>query len=235
MAFNKCNYCDGETVITAENLNAIQDAICEHEDHVQNKSNPHGVTAAQVGAAPAGYGLGALTSGKYISDWADAKETGLYNVSTGISPTRVGGWVWVESYDNQYKSYTFSDDRYGANCMQTTMVNGVIQPWDWNNPPMQPGVEYRTTERWNGKVVYAQLVNFGALPNNTGRTVEGCLPFNITPISISGIAQNGKGGIAIPSMHIHASVDGEWGSVYIATDENYSAYTGVLVVKYVKD
>lgn len=31
MALNKCNYCDGETVITAKNLNDIQDAICDLE------------------------------------------------------------------------------------------------------------------------------------------------------------------------------------------------------------
>lgn len=31
---------------------------------------------------------------------------------------------------------------------------GVWQPWEWVNPPMVPGVEYRTTKRHNGKPVY---------------------------------------------------------------------------------
>lgn len=31
---------------------------------------------------------------------------------------------------------------------------GVWQPWEWENPPMTADVEYRTTERINGKVVY---------------------------------------------------------------------------------
>lgn len=35
------------------------------------------------------------------------------------------------------------------------IVNGVKE---WVNPPMEPGVEYRTTELWNGKPVYRQLV-----------------------------------------------------------------------------
>lgn len=35
------------------------------------------------------------------------------------------------------------------------IVNGVKE---WINPPMEPGVEYRTTELWNGKPVYRQLV-----------------------------------------------------------------------------
>ena len=31
MALNKCTYCDGQTVITAQNMNDIQDAICDLE------------------------------------------------------------------------------------------------------------------------------------------------------------------------------------------------------------
>lgn len=33
---------------------------------------------------------------------------------------------------------------------------------EWENPPMIPGVEYRTTERYNGQAVYAKLTNLGA-------------------------------------------------------------------------
>lgn len=34
-------------------------------------------------------------------------------------------------------------------------VDGVTE---WINPPMVPGVEYRTTERWNSKVVYVKYI-----------------------------------------------------------------------------
>ena len=44
--------------------------------------------------------------------------------------------------------------------------NGVWGPWEWVNPPMQVGVEYRTTERYLRKPVYAKTVNMGDLPNN---------------------------------------------------------------------
>lgn len=40
-------------------------------------------------------------------------------------------------------------------------VGGVVE---WLNPPLVPGVEYRTTERHNGKPVYAYYANLGALP-----------------------------------------------------------------------
>ena len=38
---------------------------------------------------------------------------------------------------------------------------------EWQNPPMSLGVEYRTTERCEGKPVYAKRVDCGALPVNT--------------------------------------------------------------------
>lgn len=113
---------------------------------------------------------------------------------------------------------------------------GAWQPWEWVNPPMELGVEYRTTERWNGKPVYTMMANIGALPNNTGKTTEGGpLPMGITPISAYGIGLNGKTGAVIPSRHIYLSVYGEWGTVYVNTDSDYSSYTGYTIVKYVKD
>ena len=42
------------------------------------------------------------------------------------------------------------------------MVNGIKE---WINPPMILGVEYRTTERWNGKPIYVKAVNIGAVVN----------------------------------------------------------------------
>ena len=42
-------------------------------------------------------------------------------------------------------------------------VDGVVE---WVNPPMLIGVEYRTTERYNSKPVYCQLVSFGTLSNS---------------------------------------------------------------------
>ncbi len=38
---------------------------------------------------------------------------------------------------------------------------------EWVNPPMEDGVEYRTTERIDGKPVYKQYGSLGALPNAT--------------------------------------------------------------------
>jgi hypothetical protein len=43
---------------------------------------------------------------------------------------------------------------------------------EWLNPPMVPGTEYRTTERFNNKPVYTKVINFGALPNATEKKVS---------------------------------------------------------------
>ena len=44
--------------------------------------------------------------------------------------------------------------------------------WECVNPPLHEGVEYRTKERYMGKVVYTKLVNLGNLPNATRKMVE---------------------------------------------------------------
>lgn len=52
---------------------------------------------------------------------------------------------------------------------------GTWLDWEWENPPMVLGVEYRTTERWSGKAVYTKLVDCGVLPNATQKSVaHGC-------------------------------------------------------------
>lgn len=42
---------------------------------------------------------------------------------------------------------------------------------EWITPPMELGVEYRTTARYLGKPIYCKLVNFGTLPNETSKRV----------------------------------------------------------------
>lgn len=42
------------------------------------------------------------------------------------------------------------------------VVGGSLE---YINPPMEAGIEYRTADRYNGKVVYKQLVSFGQMPN----------------------------------------------------------------------
>lgn len=60
---------------------------------------------------------------------------------------------------------------YGPYVWYKSWFGGVWQPLEWNNPPMILGVEYRTTERFDGKPVYAKRIYFGYLPNNATANV----------------------------------------------------------------
>ena len=45
-------------------------------------------------------------------------------------------------------------------------LNGVWGPWEWVNPRLDIGVEYRTVERYLGKPVYCKAINCGAFSGN---------------------------------------------------------------------
>ena len=51
-------------------------------------------------------------------------------------------------------------ETYRNYAVMKTLYDGAWNPVEWVNPPMRPGEEYRTTERWNGKPVYRKLVVF---------------------------------------------------------------------------
>ena len=52
----------------------------------------------------------------------------------------------------------------------------VWMPFEWVNPPMKIGVEYRTTERYDGKPVFVMAVNGGAFPDNSSKIIEVQIP-----------------------------------------------------------
>ena len=50
--------------------------------------------------------------------------------------------------------------------------DGSWGPWEYVNPPLQLGTEYRTTERYLGKPVYVKVVNCGNLPGNAAKITD---------------------------------------------------------------
>lgn len=201
----------------------------EAKDHIQNKSNPHGVTAGQVGARPntwtptasevgavaknalktlaysqtdengntsvlgiasypttpgvfrvvnpvtglpsgcLGYGsLVIFDGGSYVLHLYQDADDSMYWARTDNGVTSPGASGWHRIYDNVNKPT--ASDVGAVPAIESTdhpgcyyrMVGGNTE---WINPPVGIGVEYRTTERWNGKAVYTQLVDMGNLPN----------------------------------------------------------------------
>lgn len=129
-------------------------------------------TAAEIGAAPAGFGLGLYYPEKVTNDPAIVdtwKNNGWYvfysydkllipgfNLTAyGVIRVDAGGWGYRQTFiPRLYPQYTLI--RYAAN-------DDAWSEWEWVNPPMQLGVEYRTTERMNGKAVYKKLDSSGKL------------------------------------------------------------------------
>ena len=71
-----------------------------------------------------------------------------------------------------------------AGCYTRT-VDGVTE---WINPPMAVGVEYRTTERYNGKALYTKLLDLGALPVNSSKSVSTGLPSGTSIVYVQAFA-----------------------------------------------
>lgn len=190
------------------------------------------LTAADVGAAPAGYGLGEEFPTFQVNDLNSATSTGTYRYGVGSAnaPTNSGEWVHVESYSSTFKHQTAFVSYTGGNVVERWMRNGVWEPWEWRNPPMSVGVEYRTTERWNGKVVYTKLVNYTGMPNSNRYAVAHgaaatqilrCAGMNITT------------GMNIPCDTI--SVFADKTNITIITTADHRSHFAYVQIWYTKD
>ena len=126
--------------------------------------------------APAGYGLGGAA--KYLTaddDLNNIWQAGWYCWDAPPVNCPVFG---IEGYGyvtysmmlvlNKGGNYVSGQVIYAPSGeVLQRMYNGSLggwQPWEWVNPPMDLGVEYRTTERYRGKPVYVKLVDCGTIP-----------------------------------------------------------------------
>lgn len=127
--------------------------------------------------APAGYGLGAssIHSLKFVYNEAQAKaisETGWYcyngaSLATGCSSP---GIILAEIITDLYKILHFRDVQGFE--LVNTFVYDKWTGWEWENPVMVPGVEYRTRERYDVNPVYTQLVDLGTTSTDYSATVN---------------------------------------------------------------
>lgn len=135
---------------------------------------PQSLTDAQktqargnIDAAPGGFGLGGVLADapENSEGFADANlitATGFYRAVRNVL---YGGWHYIIhlNYDSatalQLAAYV-SGEVYGAREKR----RNVWGDWEHTNPPMELGIEYRTTERYLGKPVYVKLFDCGTIP-----------------------------------------------------------------------
>ena len=201
-----------------------------------------GVAAALSNKAPAGFGLGTIvpklagTADGILENcfFAAKNNTPFADWAYGLCISRLEGVKLQIMWSEQGSAYTFLDGCYAIRIMKS----GVWMPWEYVNPPMQLGVEYRTTERYNGKPVYMKLVDCGAGPNNTRKTVSANTQNVETPISCTGTFGNGTipyewfAGDSSGAQAITCTFSGQ--EIHIAATADYSMWTVFVILKYTK-
>ena len=106
----------------------------------------------------------------------------------------------------------------------------VWMPFEWEHPPMKIGVEYRTSERYNGNPVYAKAINFGQAPNATYKDVSHGIENFSQLVSYTGMmgGANLIEASAVENIQINAS------NIRITTNTDVSANYVYLVLRYTK-
>lgn len=99
--------------------------------------------------------------------------------------------------------------------------------------PMEFGVEYATAELWNGQTVYTKLLEFGTMPNNAQKGV----PHGADAVRMLRCFGSTSSGRTLPygGNHVYrADIFCDLEKVYIDTEIDYSAYTAVVQIFYIK-
>ena len=113
-----------------------------------------------LGAAPAGYGLGGVAT--LAADCNTAISNGWYsgNATTINTPATFDysnySFFVVARNTSQIYQYFFHPSN-GCVLQRYTTNGGKTWVEEWVNPPMASGVEYRTTERYLGVSVYKKV------------------------------------------------------------------------------
>lgn len=199
-----------------------------------------------IGAAPGGFGLGGgakvLTSDDDVNTIGASGWYGWVNNNVPINAIGVTSLTLmrVDAYSLGVKVQTL----YGATdggefIMQPIVARRMIYgskfgTWEYVNPPMQLGVEYRTTERYLGKPVYVKAVNFGALPNAATKTVIWATADEVSAVlSVEATGSQGAPvglGASLSGTEITATTT----TLYIKSSGDYSSNTAVFRIKYTK-
>lgn len=196
--------------------------------------------------APAGYGLGVPSHyEKHPEDIDAVFKSGYYllTMETANTSTEILHVLARTDTECVQERYSSLDNSY----RRRYTLNGSDgwSGWEWDNPPMQPGVEYRTTERWNGKPVYIKAVELGNLPDaaNTMGTawVDGSFYGSgvKSVISCGGCLYKGTewaGALPYFSVGVQVYVVASNTTVGVwASDGSFSDRTATVWVKYTKD
>ena len=112
-------------------------------------------------------------------------------------------------------------------------IDDVWSDWLWENPPMRTGIEYATTECYDGKVVYAKKVELYSMAGTTLLAEHGISNLDKL-VSITGVAFIANGDTEIIDVRELGSsvVSDEY--VRVESNRDISDYTCYVTLKYTK-
>ena len=213
-------------------------------------------TYANTSFAPAGYGWGEQSKYYVFLDDADGSK-----FENAIAPF-IMGMKNSTQYAIAFQSHPFLDsvscqgvivrtgtrveikgvNYYGEGIQRIWDDNTGWFPWEWVNPPMRPGVEYRTTERYMGKPVYAKTVDMGAMPNAAIKEVAHGISSVRYVIDLRIFARDEMNNyLYVPStsgsdttLTAASGVGGGSNTVWVNTNADRSEMSGYAYLKYTK-
>lgn len=179
---------DGADPITPESIGAVgYDVTQALTDDQKTKAREN------INAAPGGFGLGSAYT-DYIADFNACIKNGWYRAyGNSLNSPDIGGWkarygALLVSTRESTIYHVYYVDRYSMMYTLERYSNDggtTWSEWEYVNPPLQIGVEYRTTERYQEKPVYAKLVDCGKFPapassKQIAHGISDCYPIRVT-------------------------------------------------------
>ena len=174
------------------------------------------------------------------------KTVGFIVVRVISADVSIGGGTWhFKLNKNNDTTCTAEGIRYGELThaeVRRNCYDGTFFSWEWVNPPMKAGVEYRTTERYNGKPIYTKLANLGTIAKDSCVAIKYSEDEYCRAISVGGGAPNA---VVMQSGVFSSVVDGavkdpenriELGGYtnYVIVKTNFLISNAVVIVKYYK-
>ena len=206
-------------------------------DMAGNRISALGSPVASADAVTLGFmndlGLGA--GGRHTTDLDEETACGWVSFSSECAnaPFKYGVALVMKRYNAQVVQVAFNPQGSpgkGEICVRSFQDQWL--PWEYLNPPMAAGVEYRTLQRHDGAPVYTMLVSCGALPKSGTKTVSH--PFSASHV----IAWDGVLYGSTESQNLtgntNTSIMVTKTAAVVTTTRDLSAYNFYMIYRYTK-
>lgn len=194
----------------------------------------------------ADYGLGAVPKEYILNDLEEIDNlpvNGFYHLKFNEAMA-ISGYEFTEcgceiraigNYPKKIELWIVDNEKgIDSYVVRKTIGDSVTGEWEWVTTPMKTGVEYRTTERYNGEPIYVKRIVTTALPANN--KAEYSVGVNVTQIkSLDCVAYDGDKTTALilPSASISVWIN-NYKRLVIKAEMDASVYTAYVTMKYTK-